>query len=395
MRAGRVRRPVGSANALPPVRPVIAGRPWARLLRREGQGGPSTHPRLCRDGPAPHGPMGPRGCGSMAASPHRTVRWEGHVSQEPADPTASSAPPDGTSPTIPSEGADVQPEPLPVEGNAAGGDAPADAPAEAAADPARTSDETSAAILAAVAAAGPGAEPVAAAEAPGVEPVAGAEAAEPAPAPELAEPPTEVVGPVAEAVEPPAEAGPAAPVPPRRGPWRTIAGVLLLVLLAAALGFGGAFLVPALVDVPVPNGALSTTPAPSPTPAPTASSSVTPSPSRSPQTTAVAHALADATVIEHDLRRPAGRHPVRHRRPLRRHRPGHRGRQRAQGPQPHRTGAAAHHPAALKVRAPGSGSAARSVECRPRRPTGPGRMPTRPGRRWRPVTRPAARRRSR
>ena len=126
MRAGRVRRPVGSANALPPVRPVIAGRPWARRLRREGQGGPCTHPRLCRDGPAPHGPMGPRGYGSMAASPHRTVRWEGHVSQEPADPTASSAPPDGTSPTIPSEAVDVQPEPLPVDGDAAGGDAPAD-----------------------------------------------------------------------------------------------------------------------------------------------------------------------------------------------------------------------------------------------------------------------------
>ena len=161
MRAGRVRRPVGSANALPPVHPVIAGRPWARQLRREGQGGPSTHRRLCRDGPAPHGPMGPRGYGSMATSPHRNARWEGHVSQEPADPTASSAPPDGTPPTIPPEGADVQPEPVTEEAGtpdlAASGPPEAEptepaAASEAPAEPATTTAETSAAILAAVAA---------------------------------------------------------------------------------------------------------------------------------------------------------------------------------------------------------------------------------------------------
>jgi hypothetical protein len=215
---------------------------------------------------------------AWATSPHRTVRWEGHVSQEPADPTASSAPPDGTSPTIPSEAVDVQPEPLPVDGEATGGDAPADPPADAPADAARTSGETSAAILAAVTAAGPVAEPA-----------AGTEAAEPAPAPDLAEPAIPAAGlpePAAEVAEPASEDEPAAPAPPRRGPWRAIATVLLLVLLAAALGFGGAFLVPALVDVPAPGGAVATTPAASPTPAPAASSSLTPSPSRSPLATA-------------------------------------------------------------------------------------------------------------
>ncbi len=206
----------------------------------------------------------------MAASPHRTVRWEGHVSQEPADPTASSAPPDGASPTIPSEAVDVHPEPLPVDGDAAGGEAATgEAPADPSAGGARTSDETSSAILAAVTAAGPAA------------------------ATEAAEPAVEAVEPSAEA-EPPleavpaAEAEPAGPVPPRRGPWRAIATVLLLVLLAAALGFGGAFLVPALVDVPAPGEAVATTPAASPTPAPTTSSSTIPSPSRSAQATASA-----------------------------------------------------------------------------------------------------------
>ena len=72
---------------------------------------------------------------------------------------------------------------------------------------------------------------------------------------------------------------------PRRSRWRTIAGVLLLVLLAAALGFGGAFVVPALVDVPTPVAVATTPPAVSPTPGPTATGTVSPSPSRSPRST--------------------------------------------------------------------------------------------------------------
>jgi LysM repeat protein len=196
------------------------------------------------------------------------------VSQEPADPTASSAPPDGTLPTIPSAGADVQPERVADE--ATGGDATIEAqaatPVGPPAEPAGTSGATSAAILAAVTAADTETAETAAA----TEPLA---SAEPAPAAETAETGSAAEPPAAAAVEP-ADAGPS-----RRGPWRPIAGILALVLLAAALGFAGAFLVPVLVDVPVPNGAVATTPAVSPTPAPTATVTATPSPSRSPQPT--------------------------------------------------------------------------------------------------------------
>ena len=219
------------------------------------------------------------------------------MSQEPADPTASSAPPESTSPTIRSEGADVQPEPLPADGDAAAGDDAAAAPVtEATAattdapapDAAMTSDETSAAILAAVTAAAPVAEAVAGAEA--VDATPAPEAA----VPEGAAPVGEVPEPGAEPLEPVAEAASQGSSPPRRGPWRAMAGVLLLVLLAAALGFGGAFLVPALVDVPVPNGALAPTPTASPTAsstaAPTDTGTSTPSPARSPQSSASAGA---------------------------------------------------------------------------------------------------------
>ena len=262
MRAGRVRRLVGSANALPPVRPVIAGRPWARRLRREGQGGPSPHPRLCRDGPAPHGPMGPRGYGSMAASPHRTVRWEGHVSQEPADPTASSAPPDGTSPTIPSEAVDVQPEPLPVDGEprlaATGRPTCPTTP--------RRRTRRCGSDLRRDECRHPGGRDGGGAS--GRDRRGRAGRRHPSRPSRRCRGCTRGAGRRGEADQAVA-AEPAATEPPRRGPWRAIATVLLLVLLAAALGFGGAFLVPALVDVPVPAGALATTPAASPTPAPT------------------------------------------------------------------------------------------------------------------------------
>lgn len=198
---------------------------------------------------------------SRARWPHGTTTvWQHEgVSQEPADPTASSAPSDGTPPTIPSPAADVQP--------GAGEESPP--AAEPAAVETPTADAT----------------PVA--DAPGIPPAAIESSPAPADRPAAAETSAAILAAVVAEPE-------AAPEPPlvsyvapvaqgSRGPWRTIGGVLLLLLLAAAVGFGASFLVPGFVDVAAPSGAAAaTTPAPSATAAPTLSPSASAGPGRSP-----------------------------------------------------------------------------------------------------------------